>query len=532
MLESIRRQAENAIQRGEDVAKQDLETFQKSIETRPLAIEDYEAITRLQEKCFPGMQPWERGNFRSLIEIFPEGQICVEYDGRIIGSASSLLVDLDEFSVEHTWSDITGGGNIETHDPEGDTLYGIEVMVDPEFQGMKIGRRLYDERKNIARRLDLKRIVVGGRVPNYHKCADELSIHEYVEQVMAKRLYDPVLTFQISNGFVLKRILPDYFETDRESEGYAMLLEWVNLNYTPNPATRSRTTFPVRICTVQYRMRKIESFEDFQNQCDYFVDVASGYKSDFVVFPEIITLQLLSFLPQERPGLSVRKLAGFTDRYIESFQQMAIRYAINIVAGSHYTEENDKIYNVAYLFRRDGSIERQAKIHITPNERHWWGVQPGDDLNVFDTDKGKIAIAVCYDIEFPELGRIATEKGARIIFVPFATDNRQAYLRVRYCALARAVENQIFVVTSGCVGNLPSVENMDINYARSGIFTPLDFPFARDGIAGECQANIETAVIADVDLEVLRRARHGGTVRNWNDRRTDLYSIRVQEKAE
>jgi predicted amidohydrolase/ribosomal protein S18 acetylase RimI-like enzyme len=414
--------------------KRGLKAFQKSIRIRRLTVDDYNEVVELQKLCFPGMKPWRRDQFNSHIEQFPEGQLCVELEGRIIGSSSSLVIDLDEFSVEHSWSDITAGGSIATHDPEGDTLYGIEVMVHPDYRGMKIGRRLYDERKELTRRLNLKRIVVGGRVPNFHLHSDTLSIHEYVEKVVAKEIYDPVLTFQLSNGFVLKRILPDYFTADTQSEGYAMLLEWVNLNYAPNPATLSRTTFPVRICTVQYRMRRIDSYEDFQNQCEYFVDVASGYKSDFVVFPEIITLQLLSFLPQERPGLAVRALAEYTERYIKSFQSMAIRYVVNIIGGSHYTEEEGKIYNVSYLFRRDGSIERQHKIHITPNERQWWGVQSGNELGVFDTDRGKVSIMICYDIEFPELARIATERGARIIFVPFATDNRQSYLRVRYCS--------------------------------------------------------------------------------------------------
>ena len=282
---------------------------------------------------------------------------------------------------------------------------------------------------------------------------------------------------------------------------------------------------------VQYQLRRIGSFDEFAEQCEYFVDVASGYKSDFVVFPEIFTLQLLSFLPQERPGLSVRKLAAFTPQYLELFQGLAMRYAVNIVGGSHYTEEEDSIYNVSYLFKRDGGIERQYKLHITPNERMWWGVRPGRELKVFETDRGRLSIQICYDVEFPELGRLATSRGAQMIFVPFCTDNRQGYLRVRRCAMARAIENQLYVVTSGCTGNLPSVENMDINYAQSGIFTPSDFPFAPDGVAGECQANLETVVIADVDLEVLRRNRLAGTVRPWHDRRSDLYEIVAREGA-
>lgn len=503
------------------------ENIEQSLELRQITIDDYDEIVALQQKSFPGMAPWKRDQLASHVERFPEGQLCVVYGGRIVGSSSSLIVGFDEYGSNHSWAQVSGNGFITNHDPEGDTLYGIEVVVDPDYRGMKIGRRLYEARKDLARSRNLKRIVIGGRIPGYAEQSDEMTVHEYVERVIAKELYDPVLTFQLSNGFVLRRILDDYLTGDGESRGYGLLLEWVNLFHTPNPAERFRTMLPVRICTVQYAMRKITSFDDFSTQCEYFVDVASGYKSDFVCFPEIFTLQLLSFLPQERPGESIRKLAGFTSAYVDLFRSLAIKYAVNIIGGSHYTEIDDEIYNVAYLFRRDGSIETQSKIHITPNEHMWWGIQPGDEVGVFDTDRGKIAINICYDVEFPELGRIVTEKGARIIFVPFCTDNRQGYLRVRYCAQARAIENQVYVVTSGVTGNLPSVDNMDVNYAQSGIFTPSDFPFSRDGIAGECQANTETVVIADVDLEVLRRNRLDGTVRTWHDRRTDLYEVRM-----
>jgi hypothetical protein len=99
--------------------------------------------------------------------------------------------------------------------------------------------------------------------------------------------------------------------------------------------------------------------------------------------------------------------------------------------------EGDKIHNVAFLLRRDGSIERQAKLHVTPNERKWWGIEPGDALHVFDTDCGKICILVCYDVEFPELARIAAARGAGILFVPFNTNDRLGYLRVRPCRLKR-----------------------------------------------------------------------------------------------
>jgi len=498
---------------------------------RPLKMEDYDQLVELQLKCFPGMKTWSKEQIESQLKHFQQGQIVIEYKGKLIGSSSSLIIEFDEYADSHSWSDISDGGMITNHDDEGDTLYGIEIMVDPEYRSMKIGRRLYEARKALAKNINLKRIIIGGRIPNYHKHADKLTIHQYVEKVMSKKLHDPVLTFQLANGFVLKRIITDYLKSDDESKGYAILLEWVNLYYSPKPAERVVSSHPVRICTIQYQMRAIKSFDDFAHQTEFFVDVASGYKSDFAIFPEIFTLQLLSFIPQGRPGVTVRKLSTFTKDYIDHFQHLALKYAVNIIAGSHYTEEEGELYNISYLFKRDGDFEKQYKIHITPNEQRWWGTRPGNELKIFSTDRGKISIQICYDVEFPELARISTERGASIIFVPFCTDERHGYLRVRYCSQARAIENQVFVVTSGSVGNIPFIENMDINYAQSGIFTPSDFPFSRDGISGECQPNIETVVVADVDLDLLRRTKQNGTVRNWLDRRTDLYKVVSLEKV-
>lgn len=330
------------------------------------------------------------------------------------------------------------------------------------------------------------------------------------------------------NGFGLKRINKNYLEDDKASMKYATLMEWNNIDYQRETKRQFRTSFPVRITSIQYEMKKIESFDDFAVQCEYYTDVAAGYGSDFAVFPEIFTLQLLSFLPENSPSRAIRRLTEFTEDYIKLFTDLAVKYNINIIGGSHFVEEEGKVYNIAYLFRRDGTIEKQYKIHITPNERKWWGISPGNAIKVFDTDCGKIAIQICYDVEFPELARIATDKGANIIFTPFCTDDRQGYLRVRYCAQARAIENEIYTVISGTVGNLPHVENMDIQYAQSGIFTPSDFAFPRDGIVGECSPNIDTVVVGDVDLEILRRHRRSGSVNQLRDRRHDIYEIKYK----
>lgn len=503
----------------------DLKKFEKKVIVRQLKIEDFENLVQLEEKCFPGMKTWSREQIQSQLEIFPEGQICIEVDGQLIGSSSSLILDFDLYEDNNNWQEISDHGYIRNHDPEGDILCGIEIMVHPDFRGMRLARRLYDARKELARKYNLRGIIVGGRIPGYHKHKNKMSAREYAEKVINKNLFDPVLTAQLSNGFVLKRIISSYLESDKESDGNATFLEWTNLDFVPSKGKKYVTSNKVRICVVQYQMRPIKGFGEFAKHVEYFVDVAASYRADFVLFPEIFTLQLLSFMPTERPGKAVRDLAEFTPKYLKLFNKLSIKHNINIIGGSHFSVENDDLYNIAYLFRRDGSIGKQYKIHITPNESRWWGVKPGNKIEVFDTDKGRINIQICYDIEFPELSRYAVKKGAEIIFVPFCTDERYGYLRVRQCAQARCIENGLYCAIAGNVGNLPFVENMDIQYAQSGIYTPSDFQFSRDAIAAECTPNIETVIIHDVDLELLKRHKNGGSTLNWLDRRTDLYDI-------
>ncbi|MCA0969736.1 GNAT family N-acetyltransferase [Halobacillus litoralis] len=514
------------------MSKLDLTQYEKRMIVRNMQEKDIPQIFELQQICFPDMDPWKREHLESHLKLFAEGQFVVEFEGKIIGSCSSLIVNFDEYDDKHTWDDITDEGYITNHDPDGYNLYGIEVMVHPDFRGMKIGRRLYEARKELARELNLKSIIIGGRIPNYHKYEKEYTPREYVEEVRNQNIYDPVLTFQIINGFTVMRINPNYLPDDQMSSRYATLMEWNNIDYRARTRRHFKTSDPVRIMVVQYMMKNIDSFDEFIRQCEYYVDVAADYSTDFVVFPEIFTTQLMSLLDEKVPSKAVRRLSDYTEDYIEMFTHLAVKYNVNIVGGSHFVEENDNMYNISYLFRRDGTIEKQYKIHVTPNERTWWGIQPGDVVKVFDTDCGKIAIQICYDIQFPELTRYAVDQGANIIFVPFCTDDRQGYLRVRYCAQARAVENQVYTVIAGTVGNLTQVENMDIQYAQSGIFTPSDFEFARDGIVGECNPNVETVVVGDVDLEVLRRQRKSGTVRQLRDRRKDLFDLNYHFKQE
>ncbi len=495
---------------------------------RQLTAADYPAVAQIQRECFPNIAPWAEDQFLTHLQVFPEGQLGIELDGTLVATSSAVIVDSVEFGRNHTYERASGEGYLTNHDPEGDTLYGLDIAVLPHKRGKRLARRLYDARKAIVKDRELRSFVIAGRMPRYHK-HPELSPEDYVRNVLQKKLRDRVITAQVANGFQVRAVLHDYLPSDLESCGHAVLMEWRNPDYVPDVA-HGLGTGRVRVAVAQMWMRSVGSWEEFATQCEFFIDTAGDYQADFLLFPELLTNPLLALVPARSPADSARRLHEFTDRYVAFFSAKALEYNVNIVAGSHLVVgADDHLYNKAFLFRRDGSVDEQTKLHITPAEARWWGVSAGDRLRVFDTDRGPIAILICYDVEFPELARVAASRGARLLFVPYNTDLRQGHLRVRYCAHARCIENHMYAVLAGAVGNIPSVEGADIHYGQGAILTPSDVGFARDGIEAEATPNTEAMLIHDLDLDVLRRTRRTGTVRPWFDRRTDLYRVRFED---
>ncbi len=496
----------------------------RRVVVRQLARGDYREVQRVHRGAYPQLESWTREQFNSQLDTFPEGQICVEVDGRVVATSSSLIINLEDLPESHTYHDVCEGGLIRGHDPEGDTLYGIDIAVDPEFRGQRFARRIYDERKELARRLNLRGIVFGGRMPRYSRHANEMSPQEYLAKVLRKEIRDPVILAQVANGFIAREVIENYLPSDKASSGHAVLMEWRNPGFVP-PDPRRRIAGTMRVAAVQYQMRPIASFEEFATQCEFFIDSAADYRVDFLLFPELLTTQLLNLVPAASPAQSARALDKFTEPYVSFFHDMAIQYNVNIIAGTHLAVEKKRLHNIAYLFHRDGRIDKQYKMHVTPAEARWWGITAGRDIHVFETDRGKIAIAICYDVEFPEFVRITKAKGAEVLFLPYNTDIRSGHIRVRSCAQARAIENHMYVVTAGAVGNLPQVEGADIHYGQAAILTPSDIHFARDGIASEGTVNVETMIVHDLDLGLLRRTESTGTVRTWPDRRKDVYAV-------
>ncbi|MBH5317758.1 carbon-nitrogen hydrolase family protein [Paenibacillus sp. GSMTC-2017] len=286
-----------------------------------------------------------------------------------------------------------------------------------------------------------------------------------------------------------------------------------------------------RAAAVQYKLADIESFQQFEAQVTHYVRNASEYGVQFVLFPEFLTTQLLSIGDENGEALTIDKLPSFTEAYIELFITLAKAYNMYIVGGTHVVEmEDGKRRNAAHLFHPNGHVDVQHKIHLTPTEVTEWNMSAGNGVEVFDTEYGKVAMLTCYDIEFPEIVRIARAKGADVIFCPSCTDDRHGFYRVRYCCHARTIENQIYVVVTGTVGALRKVDFMRANFGQAAILAPNDIPFPPAGIIAEGVINDDMLVVGDLDISLLEEVRRNGSVMTWRDRRTDLYPSWVESE--
>jgi predicted amidohydrolase/ribosomal protein S18 acetylase RimI-like enzyme len=498
------------------------------VQLTPLQFDDYLDLKQVMIEAYKGGMEndiWSAKSIKKLLKIFPEGQLCIKANGKVVAASLSIIVDYKKYGDNHTFNQITGNEKFNTHDEDGNVLYGIDVFVHPEHRGLRLGRRLYDARKTLCEDLNLKSIVAGGRIPNYKNFSEKLSAAEYVNKVRTKDIYDSTLSFQLANDFHVKKVIKKYLVGDKESLEFAALLEWNNIYYQDNEQVVTSKQY-VRLGLVQWQMRLFKDFDALLTQVEYFVDAVSDYKTDFILFPEFFEAPLMAEYNHLGEAKAIRELATYTEALRDKMLEFAVSYNVNIITGSMPYMDGDNLMNITYLCRRDGTWDSYCKIHITPSEDKSWGMVGGDKIKIFNTDAGKIGILICYDVEFPELARMYAAEGMEILFVPFQTDTQNGYNRVRLCAQARAIENECYVAIAGSVGNLPKVNNMDIQYAQAAIFTPSDFAFPNNAIKAEATPNTEMTLIADCDLSLLKELHEHGSVKTIKDRRHDLYEVR------
>jgi ribosomal protein S18 acetylase RimI-like enzyme len=321
---------------------------------RNLLLSDYADIKRIMNEVYSNAGgAWTKEEFKSQLKNFPEGQICIEDNGKLVAAAFTVIINYAKYGDNHTYKEITGDGMLTNHDPDGETLYGIDVFVDPNHQGIRLGRRLYDTRKELCEKLNLRAIIMGGRIPGYKKHAKELSPREYIEQVKSKEIYDPILTFQLNNDFHIRKVMTNYLPDDKESKSYAVLLEWINVYYDESVKLFGDKKVVVRLGVVQWKMRRMYSLEDLNQQLEFFVDTVSGYKADFVLFPEFFNAPLMANYNKASASDAVRALAEYTEQIKEKMLELALSYNINIIGGSMPLYTDEGLFNVSYLCRRD-----------------------------------------------------------------------------------------------------------------------------------------------------------------------------------
>ncbi len=283
----------------------------------------------------------------------------------------------------------------------------------------------------------------------------------------------------------------------------------------------------MRLALVQWPQKPFLTENEMIEEMLGWAKIAAGSGANVLLFPEHLSWSISSACGFETANGALRHLALFSQKIVEKGQDFSQKTGISILLGSLPVLKNG-LKNVAFFIEPDRREPLfYEKIHLTPWEK-MAGFEAGSAVKIFETRWGKIAPAICYDVEFPETVRLAALAGAEILLVPFQTDNEAGFWRVRTCAAARAIENELFVAVAGNVGCPLGNPVMDSNFARSAILTPCDSGWPTGGILREATTNLPEIIFADLDLDFLRAFRNGknATVRTIADRRTDLFELR------
>jgi predicted amidohydrolase len=280
----------------------------------------------------------------------------------------------------------------------------------------------------------------------------------------------------------------------------------------------------VSIAACNFAVRPVSSFDEFASHARGMLDGAAG--ADLVLFPELFTVELFTTFPdwKETTSSELTRIDKYTADYRSLFESEAKERSQYIVGGSHLMEVDGRFLNIGHLFGPDGSVVEHVKTHIFPAEADWQ-TEEGDSVELIDLPFAKVGFNICYEAEIPECAATLAEQGAEIILCPSFTFTEYGFWRVRHCAQARAVENQIYFVHC-CTGGEPG-SPLPNGWAQSSILSPCDSAWTANGIVAQANANREMVVRGTVDLDKLYENRDSGAAPTFRDRRRrrDLYNV-------
>lgn len=281
----------------------------------------------------------------------------------------------------------------------------------------------------------------------------------------------------------------------------------------------------IKISSCQFELQKVDNFSTFKDRILHaFNDVP--LTSDYVLLPELFTMSLLTTYNNYNQFTEKdnEKLGFFLDDYLQFFKNLSQERRQIIIAGSTIEPTSKGNYNTAYIFDGEGNVLKHRKTHIFPAESAWNTLE-GDKLEVFKIGPVAFSIAICYEIEIPEIAHIYSQKGADIIFCPSYTFSEYGFWRVRHCAHARSIENQLYVVHCPTIGEIQgSVLN---GFGTTAIIGPADLPWTKNGIIVETTSKSSAVITAELSLIDLYENRENGAATTYKDRirRKDIYTL-------
>lgn len=287
----------------------------------------------------------------------------------------------------------------------------------------------------------------------------------------------------------------------------------------------------MKIATAAYPIDWLDSWNAYEDKLSQWVDTATTEGAELLVFPEYGAMELASLGGADAAGDLERSIHIVSDHIGEAdalHRRLALSHGVHILAASAPVSSGGaRPVNRSRFFGPKGDVVVQDKQIMTRFEREQWRIAPGEPLNVIETTLGRIGILICYDSEFPLLGRALSE--CDLILVPSCTDALAGYWRVRIGAMARALEQQCVTVMASTVGDAPWSPAVDENVGAGGIFGPPDKGFPSTGVLAEGPLNKPQWTFADVDTSLIAKVRQDGGVlnhRHWEEQKDRVSMVR------